>query len=105
MAKAIVQISVDPNTKDVIFNLVRGSNTLSNGDTLIIRAPKDTSITVMFPPTRDPFGIGTTTLKAGETLEIVVYAVAGRYPFTIYSHATNTMICSKDASGPEVIIH
>ena len=88
-----------------IFNVdKRTFDTLQNGDTLEIVAPKTTSITVWFPPARDPLGIGATTIEAGGVIRKTVYAVKGNYPFAIYSHADNKMLVPRDASGPEMII-
>jgi hypothetical protein len=102
MATITIQAKIDPRTKTGV--LVRDlAEKIHNGDTIVIKAPKDTSIVVMFPPCRDPLLIGNTTIEAGKSLTMVVYAPEGKYPFTIYFNALNTMII-RDQSGPEIEI-
>jgi hypothetical protein len=77
---------------------------LTDGDTFELTAPANTSITIWFPPCRDPLEIGSTTLQPGQKIVRRVFAEKGRYPFSIYMHATNKMCVPRDASGPEMII-
>jgi hypothetical protein len=72
-------------------------------------APDDSAITIMFPPTRDPLGIGCKTIEPGEPLirhlsraDVPDRLPKNTYRYAIFCHRTNNFAVMN--SDPEIII-
>jgi hypothetical protein len=81
----------------------------SSGDLFIWHAPEDSSITIMFPPSGDPLGIGCTTIEAnGKLVRDISLAKLSdppprnTYRYAIFCHKTNNFAVMN--SDPEIII-
>ena len=85
------------------------SGCIKCGDVFVWKAPDDSAITIMFPPSRDPLGIGCTTLEPKEKLVRNLSRAAlperlpkAKYRYAIFCHRTNNFAVMN--SDPEIII-
>lgn len=85
------------------------AGSIDKKDTFTWVAPAESAITIMFPPSRDPLGIGCTTVDASESLtrklaraEAPDNLMCGRYRYAIFCHRTNNFAVMN--SDPEIII-
>jgi len=83
---------------------------IGSKDEFVWKAPADSTITIMFPPSRDPLGIGCTTVDASDPLtrklaraEAPDNLMCGKYRYAIFCHKTNNFAIMN--SDPEIIIN
>ena len=106
-----------PNTHHIKFaykpgapnvSITPNSVQVSQGDDIEFEAPSDTSITIYFPPTRDPLGDGITIIQPNQTVKRFVSGEKGIYAFAVYFNKYNMMFLfggvAPYRSGPEMII-
>ena len=69
-------------------------------------APKDSDIAIAFPPGRDPAGVGTTVVKAGQRSKFFIITAltekSETYKYTVYCYATNEY--AHGSGEPELIV-
>ncbi|MDP2885667.1 MAG: hypothetical protein Q8P51_11685 [Ignavibacteria bacterium] len=97
------------NGNDRYKILAEDHKTGHRGDEFTWKAPSDSDITIMFPPGRDPLGIGTWRIGQGGQLKkhlpqeaVLDWKYPCHYRYAIFCHRTNNFAVMN--SDPEIII-